>query len=125
MILDTCALLWLATGSAELSEATRALIEASPEITVSAISAHEIGQKYQIGKLRLPATPSKWFYTITAHHRLSVIDISAEVCLRATELPEIHKDPFDRMIIATAMKKHCAVVTKDSIFSRYGIKVIS
>lgn len=125
MILDTCALLWLASGDPQLNASIRGLIEAAPNVGVSSISAFEIGQKYQKGKLRLTTRPTEWFETIIEHHQLSVIDLSAEICLLATELPEIHKDPFDRLIIATAMNAARPVVTNDSIFNQYGIETIS
>lgn len=125
MILDTCALLWLASGAPQLNAEIRGLIEAAPDVGVSSISAFEIGQKYQKGKLRLPTRPSEWFETIIHHHQLSVVEPSAEICLRATELPEIHKDPFDRLIIATALTSARPVVTSDPIFKQYGIKTFS
>lgn len=125
MILDTCALLWLATGDLRLSESSRKLIENATIVGVSAISAFEIGQKHRKGSLRLPAPPSEWFHTIIHHHELAVIDLSADICLRATELPEIHRDPFDRLIIATAMSLGRPVITTDSVFEQYGIETIS
>jgi PIN domain nuclease of toxin-antitoxin system len=56
-MLDTCALLWLAQGGGELSEAALQRIEAAPVVYVSAISGFEIGIKVQKGKLELPARP--------------------------------------------------------------------
>ena len=124
MILDTCALLWLASGDPRLSDSTRERIATAPNVEVSAISAFELGQKYNQGKLKLPTSPSKWFPSITDHYDITVEALSAEICLLATELPEIHKDPFDRLIIATAMTKGTPVITRDSIFERYGIEII-
>lgn len=125
MILDTCALLWLAAGDSQLSDSTRDLIENATFVGISSISAFELGQKYQRGKLTLPAQPSEWFQTISKHHTLTVVDISAAICLQATELPKIHKDPFDRLIIATALSTGRRVVTNDSVFSLYGVETIS
>ena len=125
MILDTCALLWLAVDQTMLSASALQAIEESPILGVSAISAFEIGQKYKCGKLRLTMLPKPWFDRAISQHNLSVIDLSAEICLRATELPDIHKDPFDRLIIATAMSKDVPVITGDSVFAKYGIETIS
>jgi PIN domain nuclease of toxin-antitoxin system len=69
--------------------------------------------------------PKVWFERAITQHNLTVIDLSAEICLRATELPDIHKDPFDRLIIATAMSRGTPVITGDSIFAKYGITTIS
>ena len=123
-MLDTCALLWLAQGGGELSEAALQRIEAAPVVYVSAISGFEIGIKVQKGKLELPARPVDWFAAVLEHHDIEVLPLALEVCIRATELPAIHADPCDRMIIAAALKHHFPVVTTDPLFSQYGIEVI-
>ena len=125
MILDTCALLWLAQGEGELSEAVLQRIDATPVVYISAISGFEIGIKVQKGKLALPARPADWFTAVLAHHNLEVLPLALEVCLRSTELPAIHADPCDRMIIAAAQVHHMPVVTTDPIFAQYGIEIIS
>jgi PIN domain nuclease of toxin-antitoxin system len=123
-MLDTCALLWLAQGGGELSEAALQGIEAAPVVYVSAISGFEIGIKVQKGKLELPARPADWFAAVLEHHNIEVLPLVLEVCIRATELPAIHADPCDRMIIAAVQMHHIPVVTTDPLFSRYGIEVI-
>ena len=125
MILDTCALLWLASGDRQLSEHARELIHQSKEVSVTSISAFELGQKYQRGKLSLPTPPSEWFKAIIQHHGLTVFDLSASICFAATELPPIHNDPFDRLIIATARSQQMPVITTDSIFNQYDLTVIA
>jgi PIN domain nuclease of toxin-antitoxin system len=123
-MLDTCALLWLAQGGDELSEAALQGIEAAPVVYVSAISGFEIGIKVQKGKLELPTRPADWFAAVLEHHNIEVLPLVLEVCIRATELPAIHADPCDRMIIAAAQMHHIPVVTTDPLFSQYGIEVI-
>ena len=125
MILDTCALLWLAQGSGELSEAALQRIDAAPVVYISAISGFEIGIKVQKGKLKLPAQPADWFTAVLAHHNLEMLPLDLEVCVRSTELPAIHADPCDRMIIAAAQVHHMPVVTTDPIFAQYGIEIIA
>ena len=125
MILDTCALLWLAVDQSMLSRSTLEIIENSPKVGISTISAYEIGLKYERGQLELSLPPNQWFQRALSKHDLNVINLSAEICLRATELPGIHKDPFDRLIIATAQSVGSPVVTADPVFSLYGIETIS
>ncbi len=125
MILDTCALLWLAVDQGRLSESTLEAIDATHSVGVSAISAFEIGQKHKRGQLKLSLPPRQWFERAVAQHKLSVFNLTADTCLRATELPEIHKDPFDRLIIATAMSEGRPVITTDSVFGKYGIETLS
>jgi PIN domain nuclease of toxin-antitoxin system len=124
MLLDTCALLWLAEGAKELSAAARERIESIAVVYISAISAFEIGLKHRTGKLVLPVPPGEWFRRIVEHHSLAVLPLDWEVCLAATELPPIHKDPCDRFIIATAKLRRLAVVTADSRFRDYGVEVV-
>jgi PIN domain nuclease of toxin-antitoxin system len=124
VMLDTCALLWLAQGGGELSEVALQGIEAASVVYVFAISGFEIGIKVQKGKLELPARPANWFAAVLEHHGIQVLPLVLEVCIRATELPAIHADSCDRMIIAAAQMHHFPVVTSDPLFSRYGIEVI-
>jgi PIN domain nuclease of toxin-antitoxin system len=125
VILDTCALLWLAQGGGALSEVALQRIDATPVVYVSAISGFEIGIKVQKGKLVLPARPADWFAAVLEHHDLEVLPLDLAVCIRSTELPAIHADPCDRMIIAAAQVHHFPVATADPIFMRYGIETIS
>jgi PIN domain nuclease of toxin-antitoxin system len=125
VILDTCALLWLAQGGGELSKTALQRIDAAPVVYASAISGFEIGIKVQKGKLELPARPVDWFAVVLEHHDIAVLPLDLEVCIRSTALPAIHADPCDRMIIAAAQVLHLPVVTTDPIFSQYGIVVIS
>jgi PIN domain nuclease of toxin-antitoxin system len=125
VILDTCALLWLAQGEGELSEVAWQRIDVAPVVYISAISGFEIGIKVQKGKLALPARPADWFTAVLAHHNLEVLPLDLEICIRSTELPAIHADPCDRMIIAAAQVHHLPVVTTDPIFAQYGIEIIA
>ena len=125
MILDTCALLWLAQGGGALSAAALQRIDAALVVYISAISGFEIGIKVQKGKLSLPVPPPDWFAAVVAHHHLEVLVLDLAVCLRSTVLPAIHADPCDRMIIAAAQMYHLPVVTTDPRFVQYGIEVIS
>lgn len=126
MILDTCALLWIAGGAPEnrISGRTLDLIDKAPVVYVSAISGFEIGTKVGSGKLILPAPPSEWFDTVLDFHHIQQLDLSLDLCLRAADLPKFHKDPCDRFIIATALMMGMPVVTSDSRFKDYGVDVL-
>ena len=124
MLLDTCALLWLVHEQSNLSDVAIQEMDAAPILYVSAISGFEIGLKYRTNKLQLPMPPSEWFDGIMEHHEISVIELDLATCIKATELPLIHKDPCDRFIIATAMLRDMPVVTVDHRFEQYGIRVL-
>lgn len=125
LILDTCALLWLAQGSDRLSSAVYQQIDAAQVVYVSAVSGFEVGIKHRKGKLELPASPSDWFNGVLEHHDIEVIPLDLPICIRATELPAVHADPCDRLIIATAEYRHLTVVTADPVFRQYGVDVLS
>jgi PIN domain nuclease of toxin-antitoxin system len=123
MILDTCALLWLAAGDRKLSRAALKEINDAPAVYVSAISGFEITLKAAKGKLELPLPVEKWFERVAEHHGLTVLPLGLEVCIAAAQLPPIHDDPFDRFIIATAKLNNLTVVTSDERFEEYGLTV--
>jgi PIN domain nuclease of toxin-antitoxin system len=125
MILDTCALLWLASGDKKLSRATLKEINAAPAVYVSAISGFEISLKLSKGKLELTHPVEEWFAQITEHHGLTILPLGLDVCIAAAKLPPIHDDPFDRFIIATAKLNELRVVTADDRFEKYGVTVLS
>lgn len=124
MIFDTCALLWLARGDGKLSKAAERRIDAAPIVYVSAISGFEIGSKCRKAKLELPALPGEWLDAVLKHHGLTVFPLDLAICVRATELPAIHRDPCDRLIIATAQLHQLPVVTDDPIFREYDVEVV-
>jgi PIN domain nuclease of toxin-antitoxin system len=124
MILDTCALLWLASGSKKLSRAALKEINAASAVYVSAISGFEISLKAGAGRLELPRPVADWFKQIVEHHGLTVLPLDLEICIAAAQLPPVHDDPFDRFIIATAKLNNLAVVTADEWFEKYGLTVI-
>ena len=119
MLLDTCALLWLAHDQSNLSNETLQKMDEIPVLYTSAISGFEIGLKYRTGKLQLPMPPTDWFESLLGHHDITVLDLDMSICIKAMELPQIHKDPCDRFIIATAILNDIPIVTTDQRFSQY------
>ena len=125
MILDTCALLWLASGDKKLSRPTLKAIDDAPAVYVSAISGFEIGLKTSKGKLELSHPVQEWFALVIEHHGLTLLPLGLDVCLAAAKLPPVHDDPFDRFIIATAKLNELPVVTTDHRFEEYGLTVLT
>lgn len=126
MILDTCALLWIAGGEhSRISKKTLDKIEKAPAVNIVSVIGFEIGLKYRAGKLNLPTTPDEWINLAIEFHQLEVIQLDLEMCLLSSRLPPIHKDPCDRFIIAAAQLFGMPVVTTDRRFAEYGIEVLT
>ena len=120
ILLDTCTLLWLVGSQKHLSPtAKQKLHEHAGHLFLSAISAFEIGVKWTKGLLSLPSKPGVWLDKALKHHGIVEIKIDRAICLTATSLPAIHQDPFDRLIIATAMQNQMLILTPDVTIARY------
>ncbi|MEO5715361.1 MAG: type II toxin-antitoxin system VapC family toxin [Luteolibacter sp.] len=120
ILLDTCALLWLTMDQSGLSEQAKLCLQDHVgQLYVSAISAFEIGQKAASGKLKLKLKPAIWFPRACALHGLEVIPLSAEAALTAAALPRLHKDPFDRLLVATAITQGFSLLTPDEKIRQY------
>jgi PIN domain nuclease of toxin-antitoxin system len=124
MLLDTCALLWLADKHGNISRDVLSRIEDASTVHISAVTCFEIALKCKAGKLLLPVPVKSWLELVLEHHDISVIDINRDVAQLSAELPPYHKDPCDRFIIATAMIYKLPVVTADENFRKYGINVL-
>lgn len=124
MILDTCALLFLANGDRRLSSPARERLAREPMRWYCAISSFEIALKHRQGKLTLPLVPLRWLRALEDRYGLTEIPLDAELCAAATQLPYHHRDPCDRFIIAAALHLRTPVVTIDPKFSPYGVEVV-
>ena len=120
LLLDTCALLWLVAGGTSLSRAARDAIAApSTRLFVSAITAFEIGVKHRRGALTLPVAPRLWYGRALAFHAVEEIAIDGRIAVRSTELPQLHADPCDRIIVATAQRDDLVILTPDPLIRSY------
>jgi PIN domain nuclease of toxin-antitoxin system len=125
-LLDTCALIWLNTDRKAFSpDAGKWLDRHADSLAISPVSLMEIGMKSRKGMLELPCPLARWYEMMTELYSLNEIPVSASIAMAASDLPEIHKDPFDRIIIATAIECKMPVVTADAKFKEYPkLKVI-
>ena len=124
LVLDTCTLLWLASGDKALSSAANDSIEHASIVYISPISAWEISLKSLRGALELPMEPEEWFTLAIENHNLTLASLDVPVLVAANRLPWHHRDPADRFIIATALKEKAAVVTADERFQKYDVDII-
>ncbi len=125
MLLDTCALIWLAMGGGQLSAKAKKAIEEATAVYVSSISAFEIAYASARGRLELPCDPERWYYDVLDKHSLTEVLLSGKIAIASTKLPMVHKDPCDRFIIATAQLEDLPIVTADRKFRKYNVVIIN
>ena len=117
IVLDTHALIWWVTNDAALSKKAKAAIErerAGGEIIVSAISAWEIAMLVERETLVFSMDVENWLATVQQIPGVSFAPVDIDISLKSVQLPgEFHKDPADRLIVATARKFAAPLVTKD------------
>jgi PIN domain nuclease of toxin-antitoxin system len=120
LLLDTCALLWLVGQQESLSKQARNLIaKHSDALFISVISAFEIGVKQQKGLLILPLPADLWMEKVCEAHGIMPLSIDLNIAVQATQLPLIHRDPADRIIVSTAITHHLTVLTPDQHIMAY------
>ena len=124
MLLDTCALIWLAMGGGQLSAKARQAIDEAAAVYVSSISAFEIAYASVRGRIDLPCDPKRWYYDVLDKHSLAEIRLSGKIAIASTKLPMLHRDPCDRFIIATAQLEDLPIVTADRKFRKYNVVII-
>lgn len=116
LLLDTHIYMWWLIDDPQLSGAARELIAESDSICVSVVSIWEAGIKWQAGKL--PVSPMDLHEKIEASHCLE-LPVTMAHALMAAKLPALHKDPFDRMLVAQAIAEPLHLVTTDRILAEY------
>jgi PIN domain nuclease of toxin-antitoxin system len=121
MLLDTHTLVWAMAAPAELSQAARRALETAAERCVSAASLYEITWKARIGKW--PEVSPLLDLDLDSRLRgdgFEVVPASAAIMQRAGSFDWMHRDPFDRIIVATALSRGLAVVSKDRTLDSHG-----
>jgi PIN domain nuclease of toxin-antitoxin system len=119
LLLDTHVLIWWDEGRRLAAEARRAIANAD-SVYVSAASAWEVAIKAGLGRLR-PIRTVEQAVDESGFLELPVTFRHAE---RVGKLPPHHRDPFDRLLIAQADVEELTLVTRDAVFTRYGVGVI-
>lgn len=120
IILDTHIWVWFLTQEFErFPTQWRDAIETAEQVEISPISCFEVALAHQRGRLELPYKVDFWLQQALEPSGISLFPITAEIAYRAVNLSSIHRDPFDRLIIATAMNANAKLASIDSIFSRY------
>jgi PIN domain nuclease of toxin-antitoxin system len=125
LLVDTHVWLWFFLQSGRLGkEAREALTSGTTAVFLSSVSAVEIAIKWSLGRLPLPAPPSEFVpkrAALAGHESLPFTQAHA---LALAELPWLHKDPFDRMLVAQARAEGLTLVTADEMVRQYAVPIL-
>ena len=123
LLLDTHTLLWWIAASSHLSvTALHAIRDSDNYKLVSAASAWEISIKHHSGKLPMAAGIADDLSSIIANQGFEELPITVADAALAGSLPRLHRDPFDRMLIAQALAGGLTLVSNETVFDGYGVQ---
>ena len=122
LLLDSQSLLWYVDQHQLLSRPAHAAItDPQNDLLLSAASLWEISIKVGLGKLTISSPFQAWMEKAISDLDLSLLPITVEYADAQAKLPNHHRDPFDRMLIAQSIVENIPIVTNDAIFARYGV----
>ena len=120
LLLDTHVLIWWDEG-ARLSAAARSAVETADQVYVSAVSGWEIAIKASLGRLR----PTRTLSQAVEESGFEELPLRLRHTEVLAKLPMLHRDPFDRMLMAQAVSDRLTLVSRDRILGRYDVPLIS
>ncbi len=125
VLIDTHIFLWFYLEPHRIKQSARKFLKDTidNEIFVSFATGWEISIKYGVGKLKIPDAPEIWFPDRVRRAGFTFLSIELQHVLRVHNLPPIHKDPFDRLLISQANAENLTIVTEDPNFSKYQVNV--
>ena len=126
LLLDTHAFLWYISSDTRLPVAFRVAIEDKNNQTyLSVASLWEAVIKYTLGKLPLPAPPSEYLTRQRVAHDISSLPIDEGALSELAKLPTLHRDPFDRMLIAQALQHGMTLASVDEEVRAYPVPLLA
>lgn len=125
VLLDTHAFLWWITDDPRLSKRARAVIRSGRnELFLSAASGWEIAVKAGLGRIRLPEPIGSFLLDQMVRNGIEAMPVSMRHALHVHTLPLLHRDPFDRMLVAQAQLEALEILTADPAIRQYAVKTI-
>ena len=119
VLLDTHALVWAATTPERLGSSATLLADADVRL-VSAVSIWELAIKQRLGKLSLGSDVRTWMRRVTSELVLDHLPVTADHAAAVEHLPDVHRDPFDRLLVAQAVAEGAVLLTSDHRLRAYG-----
>lgn len=125
LLLDTATFLWILTDSPRLSQYAReSFLDEENERYLSSVSAFEIALKYSIGRLQLSAPPELLISREREKHGIESLPLEEEPTLYLPRLPQLHADPFDRLLICQAIVHGMSILSSDDLLTQYPVRVL-
>ena len=125
LLLDTHTFLWYIWNNPLLSDKSRELIDHEDSVCyVSIASLWEIAIKVSTGKLELTEPFGEYIPNQLTINRFDILPIQVEHTAQIIEMPQHHRDPFDRLIIAQSLVENIPLLSVDVIFDDYGVQRI-
>lgn len=126
LLLDTHIFLWFISGDKRISDDMQESIRRPDnEVYLSVVSIWEALIKYQLGKLPLPQSPERYIPLQRQRHLIGSLPLDEASVSQLANLPPIHRDPFDRMLICQALEHDMVIVTVDDTIRTYQVRTIS
>lgn len=124
-MLDTHAFLWWITDDPRLSRRARAVMRSGRNrLLLSAASGWEIAIKAGLGRVRIPEPVADFLLDQMARNAIEPLPVSMRHALHVATLPPLHRDPFDRMLVAQAQLEELAILTADGAVRQYPVPTI-
>jgi PIN domain nuclease of toxin-antitoxin system len=125
VLLDTHAFLWWLLDTPQLSDPCRRILgDPTSTVLVSAVTGYELAYKAERGRLSLPESPQSYVPSRIRANGFDPLSIDMAHAVRAANLPLIHGDPFDRILIAQAQIEGIPLLTADPAITRYDVETI-
>jgi PIN domain nuclease of toxin-antitoxin system len=120
LLLDTHIVLWWLSDDPTLTAGLKDRLDHEPDVYVSAATIWEVAIKQSIGKLKPDDLPERVRDSGFRH-----LDVTADHGIAAARLPRLHRDPFDRMLIAQAKAERLTLVTRDPQIAKYDLETLT
>jgi PIN domain nuclease of toxin-antitoxin system len=125
VLVDTHVVLWLSLEPSRVSSKVLAVLaDEDTERLLSAASVWELAVKWRSGKLPLPAHPREWTARLMREMVIDPLPVRHDHALLAADLPDHHRDPFDRLLVAQAQVEGVPIVTADPAIAKYDVQVV-